>query len=178
MDGKNVADTHSSYKDIDRMAAEIPMGSEGISLIPFGNGAERILNNRDPRSSFHGINFHIHDRKHLLRAAQEGVAFSFRYGMDIMKNMGMDVRLIRAGNANMFLSPVFREVLATVSGASIEIYDTDGSVGAARGAGLGAGIYSTPAEAFATLSKLASIEPSTSGHPACEDAYQRWLSLI
>lgn len=176
--GKNVADTHASYKEIDRMAAEIPMGSEGISLVPFGNGAERILNNRDPRSSFHGINFHIHDRRHLLRAAQEGVAFAFRYGMDIMKNMGMDIRLIRAGNANMFLSPVFRDVLATVSETAIEIYDTDGSVGAARGAGIGAGIYSTPAEAFATLSKLVTIEPSTPSRQACEDAYERWFSLI
>lgn len=104
--------------------------------------------------------------------------FSFKYGIDIMKGMGMDVRKIHAGHANMFLSPIFRDTLAGVTGATIELYDTDGSVGAAKGAGMGAGIYKDNDEAFATLDKLAVIEPDAANRAAYEDAYQRWLERM
>ena len=103
--------------------------------MPFGNGAERMLENREAGASVHGLNFNIHSKAHLLRAAQEGIVFSFKYGIEIMEQMGMRVNKIHAGNANMFLSPIFRDTLAGVTGAVIELYDTDGSVGAAKGAG-------------------------------------------
>ena len=125
----------------------------------------------------HGINFNIHTRSHVLRAAQEGIVFSFIYGMKIMENMGMEIKKIHAGNANMFLSPVFRETLAGTSGATIELYDTDGAVGAARGAGMGAGIYRNNTEAFATLQKIALIEPEADSTPYLE-AYMRWKECL
>ena len=163
---------------MNELAAQAPIGAAGISILPFGNGAERMLQNRETGCSIHGINFNIHTRSHIIRAAQEGIVFSFRYGIDIMKSMGMDVRKIHAGHANMFLSPIFRETLAGVTGATIELYDTDGSVGAAKGAGMGAGIYRDNQEAFASLDKLAVIEPKEADRVAYEDAYQRWLTCM
>ena len=165
-----------SYAEMNALAGEVPVGSDGISILPFGNGAERMLENRDAGCGIHGVHFTRHDRRHLLRAAQEGIVFSFQYGIEIMEEMGLRVDRIHAGKANMFLSPLFRETLAGVSGATIELYDTDGSVGAARGAGIGAGIYASPAEAFSTLERLAVVEPARSEEYRA--AYERWKSYI
>ena len=167
-----------SYAEMNDMAAQAPIGAGGISILPFGNGAERMLQNRETGCSINGINFNLHTRNHIIRAAQEGIVFSFKYGIDIMEGMGMDVHKIHAGHANMFLSPIFRDTLAGVTGATIELYDTDGSVGAAKGAGIGAGIYKDNNEAFATLDKLAVIEPDMANKAAYEDAYQCWLSYM
>lgn len=124
---KNIIPEGMSYADMNELAAKAPVGSSGISILPFGNGAERMLENRVAGCSFHGIDFNLHGRAHLLRAAQEGIVFSFKYGIDIMEEMGMQVKKIHAGHANMFLSPIFRETLASVTGAVIELYDTDGA---------------------------------------------------
>ena len=167
-----------SYAEMNEVAAQAPIGAAGISILPFGNGAERMLQNQETGCSIQGVNFNLHNRSHLLRAAQEGIVFSFRYGIDIMKGMGMDVRKIHAGHANMFLSPLFRDTLAGVTGATIELYDTDGSVGAAKGAGMGAGIYRDNVEAFATLDKLAVIEPKAADETAYADAYARWKECL
>ena len=175
---RNVAPAGASYTDMNRMAASVPIGSEGLSILPFGNGAERVLENRDPGCSIHGLNFNIHTQAHLLRAAQEGIVFTFRYGIDVMQQMGMRVSTIHAGHANMFLNPVFRETLASITGAVIELYDTDGSVGAAKGAGMGAAIYADHREAFATLERLAVVEPDAAHLSQYEDAYQRWLGCL
>lgn len=165
-----------SYDELNRIAAGVPIGCKGVSILPFGNGAERILQNKEAGCSIHGINFNLTDRACLIRAVQEGIVYSFKYGIEIMEAMGMPVKKIHAGKANMFLSPVFREALAGVTGATIELYDTDGSVGAAKGAGIGAGIYKTHEEAFATLKRLEVIEPAH--ETAYKAAYERWKELI
>ena len=164
------------YDAMNALAAEAPIGCDGISVLPFGNGAERMLGNRDAGCSFHGVNFNRHGRAHLLRAAQEGIVFSFCYGIEIMEQMGMKVDRIRAGLANLFLSPIFRDTLAGTSGAVIELVDTDGAAGAARGAGLGAGIYRDAAEAFSTLERLAVVEPAQ--QTQYRAAYERWKSIL
>lgn len=175
---RNVAPEGMSYVEMNEMMAKIPVGSEGVSVIPFGNGAERVLENREIGSSIQGINFNRHTKAHLLRAAQEGIVFSFCYGMEIMREMGMDVRKIHAGRANMFLSDIFRNTLATTSGSTIELFETDGSVGAARGAGMGCGIYKDNQEAFASLKKLAVIEPDAAQQEACLEAYALWKERL
>ena len=167
-----------SYAQMNDLAAQTPIGAGGVSILPFGNGAERMLQNKEVGCSMNGVNFNLHNRNHIIRAAQEGIVFSFKYGIDIMKGMGMDVQKIHAGHANMFLSPIFRETLAGVTGATIELYDTDGSVGAAKGAGMGAGIYKDNNEAFATLEKLEVIEPKQSDAAAYADAYGRWVEYL
>lgn len=167
-----------SYAEMNDLAAQAPIGAGGVSILPFGNGAERMLQNKEVGCSVNGVNFNLHTRNHIIRAAQEGIVFSFKYGIDIMKGMGMDVQKIHAGHANMFLSPIFRETLAGVTGATIELYDTDGSVGAAKGAGMGAGIYKDNNEAFATLEKLEVIEPKQSDAAAYADAYGRWVEYL
>lgn len=156
---RNVAPEGISYVGLNELADSVPIGSDGVSILPFGNGAERMLQNREINCSVHGLNFNIHGKAHLARAAQEGIVFSFKYGMDIMNDMGIDIGVIRAGNANMFLSPIFHEALAGVTGAVIELYDTNGAVGAAKGAGIGAGIYASAEDAFASLRKIDVIEP-------------------
>ena len=167
-----------SYAEMNDLAAQAPIGAGGVSILPFGNGAERMLQNKEVGCSINGVNFNLHTRNHIIRAAQEGIVFSFKYGIDIMKGMGMDVQKIHAGHANMFLSPIFRETLAGVTGATIELYDTDGSVGAAKGAGMGAGIYKDNNEAFATLDKLEVIEPKVKDAAAYADAYGRWVEYL
>lgn len=166
------------YAEMNDLAATVPIGSEGVTVIPFGNGAERVLENKEIGCSFNGINFNKHNRAHLVRAAQEGIVFSFCYGMEIMQQMGMDIHKIHAGKANMFLSPLFRDTLAGVSGATIELYDTDGSVGAAKGAGIGAGIYKDNNEAFASLDKLQVIEPDEAHRAEYLAAYARWKDIL
>ena len=175
---KNLIRPGLGYDDMNRLAQQSSIGSKGISAMPFGNGAERVLENKNPGCSFHGINFNIHSVADVVRAAQEGIVFSFKYGMEVMERMGMNIRVIRAGNANMFLSPVFRETLAGVTGATIELYDTDGSAGAAKAAGMGVGIYSSNEEAFASLKKMAVIEPDAGNAGVYSRAYQRWKSYL
>ena len=166
------------YAEMNDLAATVPIGSEGVTVIPFGNGAERVLENKEIGCSFNGVNFNKHNRAHLVRAAQEGIVFSFCYGMEIMQQMGMDIHKIHAGKANMFLSPLFRDTLAGVSGETIELYDTDGSVGAAKGAGIGAGIYKDNNEAFASLDKLQVIEPDEAHRAEYLAAYARWKDIL
>ena len=171
---RNIAPEGISYSEMNELTANIPIGSEGLSVIPFGNGAERVLENKETGCSIHGINFNKHNKGHIIRAAQEGIVFSFCYGMEIMGKMGMDIRKIHAGKANMFLSPLFRDTLAGVSGATIELYETDGSVGAAKGAGMGCGFYKDNNEAFASLEKLAVIEPDETRRQEYLSAYAQW----
>jgi xylulokinase len=159
-------------------AAQVPIGSDGLVILPFGNGAERMLGNMDPGGMFANINFNRHSNSHLLRAAQEGIVFAFHYGMEIMKQTGIQPSMIRAGHANMFLSPLFRDTLAGVTGATIELYNTDGSQGAAKGAGVGAGFYASFAEAFSGLHKIETVEPDISRATAYREAYERWLGRL
>lgn len=175
---RNIAPEGISYPDMNDMTSSVPIGSDGITVIPFGNGAERVLENKEIGCSVHGINFNKHGKAHVMRAAQEGIVFSFCYGMEVMQQMGMDICKIHAGNANMFLSGLFRETLAGVSGATIELYETDGSVGAAKGAGIGCGIYKNHTEAFETLKKLAVIEPDDKHRTEYLHAYTRWKEKL
>ena len=175
---RNFIESGVSYSQMNDMAAQSPIGSNGISILPFGNGAERVLENREIGCSIHGINFNNHTINNVIRAAQEGIVFSFKYGIEVMEQMGMNVKKIHAGNANMFLSPIFRQTLAGVTGATIELFDTDGSVGAAKGAGIGAGIYRDHNEAFSTLEKLAEIHPDEAQADAYAEAYARWKDQL
>lgn len=175
---RTVAPEGISYAEMNDLMAAVPIGSEGVSVIPFGNGAERVLENREIGASIHGVNFNKHGKAHLMRAAQEGIVFSFCYGMEIMREMGMDIQKIHAGRANMFLSDIFRQTLASTSGASIELLETDGSVGAAKGAGMGCGIYKDHDEAFASLKRLAVIAPDAARREEYLAAYEQWKKAL
>ncbi len=175
---RTVAPEGISYAEMNDLMAAVPIGSEGVSVIPFGNGAERVLENREIGASIHGVNFNKHGKAHLMRAAQEGIVFSFCYGMEIMREMGMDIQKIHAGRANMFLSDIFRQTLASTSGASIELLETDGSVGAAKGAGMGCGIYKDHDEAFASLKRLAVIDPDMARREEYLTAYEQWKKAL
>ncbi len=175
---RTVAPEGISYGEMNELAAQSEIGSKGISILPFGNGAERMLENREIGCSVNGINFNHHTKADIIRGAQEGIVFSFKYGIDIMESMGIPVKKIHAGHANMFLSPLFRNTLASITGAVIELYDTDGSVGAAKGAGIGAGIYKDNNEAFASLNKLEIIEPDLVNKNQYDEAYARWKKCL
>ncbi len=162
------------YVQMNEAAASVPAGSDGGIVLPFGNGAERMLGNRYTGASVSGLNLNRHSAAHVFRATQEGIAFSFRYGIDIMKEIGLRPNVIRAGKANLFLSPIFRQTLATLTDSSIELFNTDGSLGAARGAALGAGFYRTREETFASLKKLESVTPRPEDNEALEEAYGKW----
>jgi xylulokinase len=167
-----------NYPALNDLAMEAPVGSDGLLMLPFGNGAERMLGNKNVGATIKNINFNIHAGAHLVRSAQEGVAFSMNYGMDIMRETGIHPTVIRAGLANMFLSPVFRKTLAEVSGSTIELYDTDGSVGAANGAGIGSGTFGSFEEAFENLHKMLVVEPAGKTTDQYMDAYGRWKVVL
>ncbi len=166
------------YPQMNELALQAPIGSEGLCILPFGNGAERTLANKDIGASIHGLNFNTHKISHLLRAGQEGIVFALNYGLEIMREMGIHIKTVRAGDANMFLSPLFREAFATTTDSVVELYNTDGSAGAARGAGIGAGIYKGPQEAFVRLKCTQTIEPSSNQRSNYQQAYQRWLENL
>ncbi len=166
------------YPEIDKMADSVPIGADGLVILPYGNGAERTLENRNLGSSIHGLNFNIHNKAHLLRAAQEGIVFALNYGLEIMRGVGVKVQTVRAGHANMFLGPLFRRAFATVTDSVVELYNTDGSQGAARGAGIGAGIYKDYKEAFVGLTPVKTIEPDKKSASVYKDAYDKWESVL
>jgi len=173
---KNIAGGQRSYGSLNTAAAAIPVGSEGLTLLPFGNGAERMLNNKIIGAHFHGIDFNTHASAHLFRAVQEGIACSFRYGLDIMRENGMEPTVIRAGMTNMFLSEVFTEAFVTATGVPVELYESDGSAGAARGAGVGCTHYADAEEAFAPIKRIRYIVPEK--EEIYNELYRSWKELL
>jgi len=174
----NFAGEGVDYPQMNELAAQAPVGSDGLVILPYGNGAERTLENRDLGASVHGWNFNIHRKARFLRAAQEGIVFALNYGLQIMKDMGTRLKTVKAGNANMFLSPLFAEAFATVTGATVELYKTDGSQGAARGAGLGAGLYQGPEDAFIGLEPVRTVAPNKQLKKAYQAAYEHWEAVL
>ena len=174
---KLIGEPDLTYDAMNKTAALSPVGSKGLVILPFGNGAERMLGDRDIGAQAHHLNFNIHGKPEMLRAVQEGVVFSFKYGIDIMQSMKIQPRVLKAGAANMFLSPVFCKTLASVAGVTIELYNTDGAQGAARAAAVGAGIVPHLRDAFKGLAALRSIEPETNKDDYLE-AYSRWLAPL
>jgi xylulokinase len=167
-----------SYNEMNQLAEKVAPGSDGLCILPFGNGAERMLGNKDTGARIIGLNFNTHTNSQMFRAAQEGIAFSFRYGFDIMKETGIDPQLIRAGETNMFLSKIFRETLSSITGTVIHLYNTDGSIGAARGAGIGCGYYKSEKEAFKGLATVGVTEPDSKKPAVIEEAYLKWKNLL
>ena len=166
------------YSELNRMADGIPIGSEGLVILPYGNGSERTLENRNPGAAIRGLNFNIHQRPHLIRAALEGIAFALQYGNEILKSIGLDVKRLKAGKGNLFLSPVFSATLASISGSPIELLNTDGSQAAARGAGLGVGHYRNYEEALLPVKTEQWYEPDLNRLSQYVEAYGRWKETL
>lgn len=173
---KNIFTPAISYTAMNAAAAAVPAGANGLKVLPFGNGAERMLNNKIIGAQFHGIDLNLHTQAHLVRSAQEGIAFSFRYGLDIMRENGMNPAVIRAGRTNLFLSDVFAHAFVNATGVPVELYDCDGSVGAAIGAGIGAGVYTSAKDAFSNVRPLQLIEPSAAA--AYNRYYNEWKEIL
>jgi len=170
--------TGTDYADMNDLAKQASPGADGLMILPFGNGAERTLGNRDIGAHFHNIQFNTHNRSHYLRASQEGIVFALNYGLEITREMGVELSKVRAGRANMFLSPLFREVFAATTGTVVELYETDGSQGAARGAGIGAGLYSDPADAFTGFESTDTIEPEPRTIERYQEIYSNWKNML
>lgn len=174
----NLGGSQIDYEGMNELAAKVPVGSKGLTVLPFGNGAERMLQNKNIGCHINGLNFNMHNEADMFRAAQEGIVCSFKYGMDIMSSIGINPKVIRAGKSNMFLSPIFRDTLAGITGSVIELYATDGSVGAAIGAGVGIGYYKDYKEAFAGLKKLETVEPDLSKQDEYLTLYNNWKRAL
>lgn len=174
---KDIAGSHLSYTQINEQAANISLGSNGLTILPFGNGAERMLGNKLMGAQISNLQLTTHQPPHLFRAAQEGIACAFRYGLDILKENGVRPSVIRAGKANMFLSPLFTDLFVNFTGTPVELYENDGAVGAAIGAGIGAGIYTSPREAFQNYKPVILAEPNNN-QKAYTSIYERWKSVL
>ena len=161
------------YKRMNWLASQTKPGSDGLVVLPFGNGAERIFENRIIGAHLSNIDLNMHSKAHVFRAVQEGIVFSFRYGLDIMRENGIQPLVVRAGQANMFRSDLFVDAFVNTANVTVELYENDGSAGAAIGAGLGSGVYSSVKEAFVNFRPLKRIDPSGSG-PLFDELYNRW----
>ena len=164
----------SSYDQINKEASLAPAGSDELLIYPFGNGAERVLENKDLGAVMKVLQFNRHNRGHIARASQEGIVFALHYGVEVMKEMGMEIKTVRAGHANMFLSDVFSSVFANTIGCDLELYNTDGATGAARGAGIGAGVYKNVAEAYSSMEKIKSYSPVKEEQEIYSSVYNKW----
>lgn len=173
---KNISGDELDYEAMNKLAGNVPPGSDGLMVFPFGNGAERMLNNRTVHAHIHNIDLNKHGSAHLYRAAQEGIVYAFRYGLDIMRENGMSPRIIRAGRTNMFLSELFTKSFASTLNVPVEMYETNGSVGAAIGAGIGANIYSGSKEAFRHIKPVGFVEPED--HNLYDEHYQHWVEQL
>ena len=170
---QHVVATEDSYNDMNNLASSVPVGAEGLRILPFGNGAERMLNSKNTGASIFNLNFNKHSKAHLLRASLEGVAFSFVYGIEILKNDGVDLSAIRAGNDNLFRSEIFSNTIATLVGTDINIIDTTGAVGAARAAGVSTGDFKTLDDAFSDNEHVMTYHP-LKDKKIYTDAYELW----
>lgn len=173
---KKICGDNLSYKEMDQLAAGIAPGSDGLFVLPFGNGAERMLQNKMIDAHLCNIDLNKHGKAHIFRAVQEGIAFAFRYGLDIMRENGLHPTIIRAGKANLFLSEVFIHSFVNATGVAIELFENDGSVGAALGAGIGAAVYSTYGEAYSNLKPLGKFEPDKV--EVYDKLYKKWKTLL
>lgn len=167
-----------NYATMNNLAQEAPVGSDGLFIYPFGNGAERMLENKDLGCRISNLRFNSHNTSHLIRASCEGIVFSFRYGLDIMRKVGVNPSKIRAGFTNMFLSPLFAKIFATITDATLELYDTDGSQGAARAAGVGSGIYKNIKDAYAGLKKIKTVVPDKTIIKQYQEIYALWRQKL
>lgn len=175
---KQMADEGFSYEEMNDLAGTVPMGSDGLKVLPFGNGSERVLEDRNLGAHFCNIDFHRHSKEHMFRAVQEGIVFALNYGLQIMEKTGIQVRTIKAGHANMFLSPVFREAFVNTTGATLELYDTDGAQGAARGAGVGAGVFNSVMDAFNGLQQIETVSPEKAKQAKYRGIYNEWIQTL
>lgn len=149
------------YNQMNALAKTVDPGSEGLLIFPFGNGAERMLHNKLLGAQFTGLDFNLHGHAHLFRATQEGIAYAFRYGLDVLRENGLSPEVIRAGSSNLFLSELFAGIFVDVTQTPVELYENDGSVGAALGAGIGVGAYASPGEAFDRMKALKVVDPQS-----------------
>ena len=175
---RTIMEPGTDYVDMNRLAATAPIGADGLSMLPFGNGAERLLQDRVMGGALHALDFNRHNRAHLLRAAQEGIVFALHHGVRTMRDLGLESRVTRAAAANLFLSPLFCSAFATLTNTRLELYDTSGAQGAARAAGLGAGLYRDAVEALGNVQPLRVIEPDSEASPAYRETYERWCSAF
>ena len=130
-----------SYDEMNEMSNIPPVGSSNLIYLPFGNGSERMLNNKNIGSKLINFDQNVHEDSFVIRSTLEGIAFAFVYGMQILIKDGVKPVNIRAGNDNLFRSNVFGETIATLLNLNIEIYETTGAIGASRAVDLHLGDF-------------------------------------
>ena len=167
-----------SYDFLNNQAARVQAGSDGLRFYPFGNGVERIFNNKEATSGLQNLNFNRHETSHLVRAACEGIVFAMNYGFEIMQEIGAGGNRVKATQANLFLSPVFREIFVNTTKTTLELYETNGAEGAARGAAYGYGHYKDLNEANNGLQLISTQEPNTELSNTYSEWYELWKNNI
>ncbi|MEL6943132.1 MAG: FGGY family carbohydrate kinase, partial [Bacteroidota bacterium] len=169
-----------SYQEMNKLAASVPVGSDGLQILPFGNGAERMLCNKNIGARIQNMNFNRHTQAHLCRASLEGIAFSFVYGVHILKAMGLEISVMRVGNDNLFRSKIFAQTIANLLDCKIELIETTGAVGAAKAAGVATGIYASVEKAMKQVGVLKVFEPEDriSEYRTAYDTWEKALNTI
>ena len=174
---RQITGSSLSYQELEELASQVGIGSDGLSFLPFGNGAERMLGNQELGAQFHGLSFNLHGQGHYVRATLEGIAFSFVYGINIMKDMGLALDEIIAGNDNMFQSAVFGQMISDLTGSTIRLVNTTGAVGAARASAVSIGAFTDIESAMDGLQYVKSYSPNQDTDKQ-KSAYKRWLSIL
>lgn len=173
---EHVARIGMSYNDLECLVEEVTIGSDGLCMLPFGNGAERMLESKGIGASLHGLNFNVHKNSHLVRAALEGIAFAFVYGIEILNELGLNTRSLRVGNDNLFRSATFSKTIASLTNSEISVLETTGAIGAARGAAYGLGHFNSLKEAMSGDNVVRSFNPEKK--EPYQKAYDNWKNIL
>ena len=163
-----------SYPEMNALGAKSPIGSNGLICNPFGNGSERIFNNKTIGGSWHNLDFNRHSNADMIRSSQEGIAFAMVYGLELLETTGIKPTHLKAGLANMYLSDIFSNAIVNASHVGLELMESDGAYGAALGAGVGLGYYHTPNEAVNKIKRIKEVHPSKDTNDQTQEAYALW----
>lgn len=104
--GKNV------YQVLYESAMNIPPGSDGLVVLPYFSGARTPVNDEGARGAILGLTL-CHTGEHLYHALLEGVGYEIRHHVDVMRESGVDVNVMRAvggGAQNVLWTQVVSDI--------------------------------------------------------------------
>ena len=170
--------TENPYASLDRLAADVAAGTEGLIFLPYLVGERSPIMDPSATGAFIGLTLG-HHRAHLARAVLEGVACSLRATRDAVLDAGGRCDSWLA-TGNGLASPLWRSILADVFGEPLAYVDAPErtGVGAALIGGIAAGTYASYAEAGeAARPPLKVTDPDAERTAVYDEVYARYSRL-
>lgn len=166
------------YELMTAEAQQAPPGSEGLIFLPYLTGERTPYPDPHARGVFFGLSLR-HEKRHLIRAVLEGVAFGLRDCCDLIAGLGLQMPEVRASGGGA-RSPLWRQIQADVCGRAMSVISVDegAAFGAALLAGVGAGVYPDVVTACRTTIKVVdTLRPQAEASLLYERQYALYRSL-